>query len=663
MTADNLDSLDLDVTAAGAVPNAARSLGDEATFGDAPRGEPASSSMASGVLLADRYRVEGTLGRGGMGEVVEAVDTVLDRRVAVKRLRAGLCENDTAIGRFRDEARAVAALNHFHIVQLYDYGTDADGPFLVMEFVDGPSLCQRLAGEPVPWERAVEWTCRLCDALGFAHDRGIVHRDVKPANVLLTSDEQPKLADFGLARQLEAIDGERTRAGAVLGTLDFMAPEQRRNPSAADARSDLWSLAATLYQMVTGSSPRVVRLDRVPEPIRDVLATALAEDPDARHPSAEAFRDALLPFARMVSTPIPQLLEVGRCPSCGTRNAESNRICRGCGTSLRTTCPACEIELPTWERFCQQCGADQPESIEARNRELSELRGEAERLRAEFRYSDAVATARLFASRVHPRCEAEVGWVEEFTAQAESEAEEAGRRADETLLAAESQLADGDHRLAVELLEGLPDAVLLGDATGARRSQRDQLLERARAASTSEADEVRTLRASIGAAVREQRLDHLWSDVDRYCRLAPDDPKAAKLREQLASRYRKARERPLATARDRAAAHDAPGVLSALADLPDGPPDREADELRHWAESITRTPPAPPVANTVDWTNVREWPAWAVSSAVAAIVLVLVLLAASMSGNTNGGSGTVPGASPFQPSNPTPRRPPFPGVR
>ncbi|MBM4058437.1 MAG: serine/threonine protein kinase, partial [Planctomycetes bacterium] len=251
-----------------------QSLGDAATFAGSSKRRSADASLgdertlgggdAAGidtvfdnievVDLAARYKTEGTLGRGGMGEVLLALDTRLDRKVAIKRILGEAARSKTAVSRFLTEAKAIAALNHPNVVQIYDYGRAADGPFLIMEYVDGSSLLDRCRDGALPLEQAVDLACQLCDGLAKAHDLGIVHRDIKPANVLLTKDGLPKLTDFGLAKA-EATDHQMTMTGAVLGTPDFMPPEQRKDAALVDHRSDLWSLAASLYQMVTGRSP------------------------------------------------------------------------------------------------------------------------------------------------------------------------------------------------------------------------------------------------------------------------------------------------------------------------------------------------------------------------------------------------------------------------
>ncbi|MFN7843832.1 MAG: serine/threonine-protein kinase [Pirellula sp.] len=161
-----------------------------------------------------------------------------------------------------------------------------------MEYVDGGNLLDRCRAGAIPLEEAISLACQLCEGLGRAHERGIIHRDIKPANILLTSEGVPKLTDFGLAK-VELGDSEMTMAGAILGTLDFMPPEQRRDATQTDARSDLWSLAATLYQMVTGESPRVIDLDSAPTELRSPLARALKTKQEDRYANAFELKTAL----------------------------------------------------------------------------------------------------------------------------------------------------------------------------------------------------------------------------------------------------------------------------------------------------------------------------------------------------------------------------------
>jgi serine/threonine protein kinase len=214
--------------AGGALDSGTQSLGDQSTMGGGG-GTDGDMSFDDGMEVVDlssRYTTEGVLGKGGMGEVLLATDTRLERKVAIKRILGEAAGSRTAVNRFLTEAKSIAALNHPNIVQIYDYGRAADGPFLIMEYVEGSSLLDRCREGAIPLEEAVELTCQLSDGLGKAHDANIIHRDIKPANVLLNTDGLPKLTDFGLAKD-EAADTGQTMAGAVLGTLDFMPPEQR----------------------------------------------------------------------------------------------------------------------------------------------------------------------------------------------------------------------------------------------------------------------------------------------------------------------------------------------------------------------------------------------------------------------------------------------------
>ena len=224
---DSPQSLGDQATFGGAVGGGdPHSLGDEATFGDTSYGGEAVFDDGIQVTdLDDRYITEGVLGKGGMGEVLLATDKRLNRKVAIKRMLGDAAKSQTAVKRFLTEAQSIAALNHPNIVQIYDYGRAADGPFLIMEYVEGSSLLDKCREGALELEEAVDLTCQLCDGLGKAHDSNIIHRDIKPANVLLTPDGVPKLTDFGLAKD-ETADSGLSVTGAVLGTLDFMSPEQ-----------------------------------------------------------------------------------------------------------------------------------------------------------------------------------------------------------------------------------------------------------------------------------------------------------------------------------------------------------------------------------------------------------------------------------------------------
>jgi serine/threonine protein kinase len=290
-----------------------RSLEDAATHGGGMDSslsdlEPGGQASDSDLPLIDlaRFEIEGELGKGGMGAVQLATDRQLKRKVAIKRIHAS---SPSALARFVTEAQSIAALNHFNIVQIFEFGRDAEGPLLVMEYVSGGSLLDRLKEGPLEFKEAIDLTCQVCDGLAVAHQKGIIHRDIKPANILVTEEGVPKLTDFGLARQ-QSVDHGQTQVGAVLGTIDFMPPEQRLDATATDGRSDLWSLAATLYQMITGKSPKIIKFNNVPQSLQDVMSKALEDDPADRYQTAQEFRDALRPSLQVqhslpVAAPVP----------------------------------------------------------------------------------------------------------------------------------------------------------------------------------------------------------------------------------------------------------------------------------------------------------------------------------------------------------------------
>ena len=244
-------SLGADATMGGDADE--NSLVDQSTLGAADIDDDLFDDELELVDLSTRYTEESVLGKGGMGEVILATDTRLERKVAIKRILGTAANSITAVQRFLTEAKSMADLNHTNIVQIYDYGRATDGPFLIMECVQGGSLLEKCKEGPLEVDEAVNIFSQLCDGLAKAHAAGIIHRDIKPANVLLTEDGIPKLTDFGLAKTKIA-DTSMTMEGAVIGTLDFMPPEQRQAVELIDHRSDLWSLAATFYQMLTGKS-------------------------------------------------------------------------------------------------------------------------------------------------------------------------------------------------------------------------------------------------------------------------------------------------------------------------------------------------------------------------------------------------------------------------
>lgn len=286
--------------------------------------------MTAGRVLEDRYLIEQPLGSGGMGAVWRGRDRRLDRAVAVKELTSAGLGLPMAIQRFDREARAVARLAHPNIVAVHDVGTDGGHPYLVMELVEGSSVAAMLDGGPLPVASAVAIAAQACDGLAAAHAAGIIHRDVKPANLLLTGAGLVKICDFGIARLHDATgDANLTGNIPALGSCKYMAPEQIAG-GPVDARTDLYALGCTLYAMLAGAPPftgdqqAVVHQHQtrppaplctsgadVPPALETLVQQLLSKDPGERPGHAMEVRTRLLflvrdlAVARVPASPIP----------------------------------------------------------------------------------------------------------------------------------------------------------------------------------------------------------------------------------------------------------------------------------------------------------------------------------------------------------------------
>lgn len=215
-------------------------------------------------VLAGRYEIRDLIGRGGMAEVHLGYDTRLSRVVAIKLLRSDIAGDPTFQARFRREAQSAAALNHPAVVAVYDSGEEEllqpggasrTVPYIVMEYVEGHTVRELLSeGEAVPIPEAVEIVSGVLDALEYSHRVGIVHRDIKPGNIMLTSTGSVKVMDFGIARAIEDSASTVTQTHTVVGTAQYLSPEQARGES-VDARSDLYSTGCLLYELLTGQPP------------------------------------------------------------------------------------------------------------------------------------------------------------------------------------------------------------------------------------------------------------------------------------------------------------------------------------------------------------------------------------------------------------------------
>jgi serine/threonine protein kinase len=210
-----------------------------------------------GKTIGDRYRIEALLGQGGMSAVYKATDPNLRRVVAIKLIHAHLSEDPNFVGRFKEEAAAVASLRHANIVQVHDFNVDSGTYYMVMEYLVGETLQRRLkrlnaSGRTVPLDEALRLCIQICEAAGYAHDHEMVHRDIKPANIMINVNGQAILMDFGIVK---IMGGEyHTATGATIGTAMYMSPEQIRSER-VDERADIYSLGVTLYEMLSGQPP------------------------------------------------------------------------------------------------------------------------------------------------------------------------------------------------------------------------------------------------------------------------------------------------------------------------------------------------------------------------------------------------------------------------
>src|SRR6476661_828813 len=297
-------------------------------------------TLSAGARLGP-YEILAPLGAGGMGEVYRARDTRLERTVAIKVLASHLSASPEVRQRFEREAKTISQLSHPHICALHDVGREGDTEYLVMEYLEGETLAERLGKGPLPLEQTLRYGIEIADALDRAHRQGIVHRDLKPGNVMLTKSGV-KLLDFGLAKAMAPLGVQSgltslptmagatgqnlTEAGTILGTFQYMAPEQLEGKD-ADARSDIFAFGAVLYEMATGKKAFAGRsqasviaaiLASEPKPLTTspfssaaeldgLIRTALAKTPDERWQSAHDIRIVLTSIATTSDQPPKRL--------------------------------------------------------------------------------------------------------------------------------------------------------------------------------------------------------------------------------------------------------------------------------------------------------------------------------------------------------------------
>lgn len=351
------------------------------------------------------------IGRGGMSTVYLAKDIKLGRFVAIKRLSPAFLSDGGMRDRFLREAKLIASLNHIHIVKLYDFELDRPDAQIIMEYVAGPekppapdwpapslNLEQKLekSEAPLPLRTAVVLVKKICTAIDYAHRRGIIHRDLKPSNILLDEHGEPRIVDFGIARQSTSEVARLTMTGTRMLSLGYASPEQETQPALADERSDVYSLGGILYFCLTGENPRFFRDSRVPECLRPIILKAMEQDPAQRWPSARDFADVLAQSAGDFLSPLTDP-GMWRCKWCNAMNPVDSRYCIHCNWDGMERCPECAGETRVGVRFCGQCSTD-IKTFEDMRALLSRVRDY--RRQKEFaRITDAIDIANRFQPR------------------------------------------------------------------------------------------------------------------------------------------------------------------------------------------------------------------------------------------------------------------------
>jgi serine/threonine protein kinase len=349
------------------------------------------------------YRLIAIVGHGGMGTVFRATQLSMDREVAIKVLRKKYAHVPRFVERFERESSALAALNHPNIVAVIDRGQVEDTYFFVMEYVHGSTLRRLIRANRLGIERAVEIAIEVCRALQAAHGAGVVHRDIKPGNVLVPEEGPVKVADFGIVRVLDEEAGEGERR-ARLGTAKYMAPEQKVIGGAVDPRADVYALGVTLFEMLTGHLPKGRRArdlnPLVPQELDEVCERATRETPAERFDSADLMREALqetLEHLRRKAEAEPEAqpprLEVPRCPACGQAVEPETLACTHCGAAVGERCyrPGCSAINPIGAERCRECNGH-VELLKRRRR--LELEGMIQRAHALAEDGDAAGALR-----------------------------------------------------------------------------------------------------------------------------------------------------------------------------------------------------------------------------------------------------------------------------
>jgi serine/threonine protein kinase len=324
-------------------------------------------------LVFGRYTIETEIGRGGMGRVVLAMDSVLHRKVALKILLPDLHKREEIVARFFREARLAAQLTHPNAVHIYDLGEVEGFPFIAMEYVEGKALTSYLGDRFVPPEKRLKWLVDVARGLSAAHACGLLHRDMKPANVMVSSDGTAKVVDFGLAKK-EVTTAEmrasfQTAQGFIIGTPAYMAPEQLNADETVDARADQFGWALTAYALMLGKNlrkddpllfgPIPLLSERVPgvtRRIAEIILRALSNDRDLRFPTMDALLAELEPALAQMPPSLPA--KGNKPPTVPPQSRENTPRMNMMAVSVAQFCPDCGVPLGMPSSKCKKPHAE-----------------------------------------------------------------------------------------------------------------------------------------------------------------------------------------------------------------------------------------------------------------------------------------------------------------
>jgi serine/threonine protein kinase/WD40 repeat protein len=465
----------------------------------------------------------------------------MGRPVAIKFIKPELSANPKVRKRFISEARALGKMQHNNVVQVFDVGLSKDGRLLMeLELVEGSSLAQHLRDKgKLSITEAVGLSLQVCAGLALVHQKGIIHRDIKPSNILLTKDGVPKLGDFGLAQDTLA-NLSVSREGQVLGTPLYMSPEQRAGQK-IDHRSDLYNLAVTVYEMVTGEAPHVIRLDRIEPGLRVPLSKCLEESPANRFQSAEDLIAALRQVRPVaVSGAAGEELARGQCRWCGHINDSRRKVCDDpqCRKPLREKCLSCATENRVWERVCDGCGENLRDVVANRRAAIASEKITVESLLGNYDYAKAIERLEPIAHCDHPQLLEQTAWARAALTRYKAELADHEERRKKALSAARECYEAMDDRQAIAILEGIPHAFRNPGVTQllSQAQKREADAEEMRSAIRTHLKNLasgNTEDRLLGVEARTSRYSDVKALIERLLVLRPSEKNATKLLRQL----------------------------------------------------------------------------------------------------------------------------------